>query len=122
VLNFMAEDGVMASAADGLSLTFKGLKPGRYQMTTYHHLPTAPDRRGGGSSINIFVDDAAAKNRAVATGVRPTGGSPVRKPGPTSAVFIFSVDASGTATVRMVAGSGPGDIWLNGFRVEGLRN
>jgi hypothetical protein len=37
-------------------------------------------------------------------------------------VFTFSVEAGGAVTVRLVAGSAPGDIWLNGFRVEGLRD
>jgi beta-galactosidase len=117
-LNFVAEDGVMASGADGLSLTFKGLRPGRYRLTTWHQDPTPRGQRSHTSLTDIFVDDAESKNRQVASEVMYGSQRLAERPGPMSATFIFTTDAAGEATVRFVAGDSPGDVWLNGFKLE----
>ena len=130
-MNLVAEDGVTAPASDGLSVVFRGLKAGRYQMTTYHHTPGAAAPPGGASAtgspramaggMSIFVDDALGHNRLAASQVRPSSGMLAVTPtnaGPSSAVFTFSVDAGGTATVRIAGGSG--NIWLNAFKLTEL--
>jgi hypothetical protein len=108
-LGNLVEDGVRSSF--GLRLGLTGLKPGLYEIKTYHHDATVTQ-----GTIDIFVDDADRTNAQVANEVKVSKGtaSPTIK----TATFRFRVDATHPLTVHFRKGAVTGKAVLNGFELN----
>src|SRR5262249_34700826 len=108
-LGNLVEDGVRSSA--GLRLGLTGLKPGLYEIKTYHHDATVTE-----GTIDIFVDDADSTNRQVADEVKVSKGT--SNPTVKTATFRFHVDETHPLFIYFRKGAVTGKAVLNGFELN----
>jgi len=72
-LNDLLRDGVGMVSAGGqqtITLTLSGLKPGIFQMTTYHH---DTQFGGGNARMEFLLTDGLGVDQSIATGIATTG-------------------------------------------------
>ena len=131
-LSFVCEDAVMAVAGPdtGLSLTFRGLAPGRYRLDTLHHARVHQSDEM--DVIDGAVQDSTAAPASVLHARLPDGpqavdqtaGAQVPAAGPGRGVLTFDVpDGAGPdhAVDCVLTSPEPGrELWFNGFVLEPL--
>lgn len=105
----LLSDMVLRNSADTMTVRLDGLKPGAYQMTTYHH-----STQFGGGSLDIGLHDAQG-NSTIATALGVSGGtSPALG---TSSTFEFVSDGS-SVSVDFIGGTSSQHMPMNGFRLK----
>ncbi len=94
-LGDLVEDFVFAIGSDWIDLKLQDLKPGRYQITTYHHdLQTSIH-----GTQNLLVSDATRTSELVASGLPITNGTAPASIG--QATFSFIANGVDPVVVRM---------------------
>ena len=109
----LIQDAVKNPVARGLRLTFSGLRAGSYQMTTYHHDPTAVH-----GTMDILMTDARGAQQLVADEILiSTGTSDIDPANVAKATFFLQSDGTTDMLLDLIAGDNlnNAEVWLNGF-------
>ncbi len=105
----LLSDMALRNSDGSLRLELENLKPGDYEITTYHH---STQYGGGALDINLTDANGAA---AVAAGLGISDGT--APPSGTSATFAFASDGS-PVSIEFLGGSDADHLSLNGFSLR----
>ncbi|RME72174.1 MAG: DUF4982 domain-containing protein [Verrucomicrobia bacterium] len=129
-LSFMIEDSVSVPAGAEIILSLENLPEGRYLLKTWHHILGDRDEA---TPLDLFVDDAAGRDRSVHRGFQPTYGAKIqvsaagtgdRGDGGSNlgagrfAETLLHIGPDGAATLRIRAAGDSGKVNLNGFELH----
>ncbi len=102
----LLSDGPLLNRAGVMTLTFSGLLPGSYALTTYHHTTQfGPSERPPATPFDVRLTDAAGDAVPVASGVAMSDNA---SPALSVVELEFVVDAAGAAHVDFVRGPDQG--------------
>ncbi|WP_281614817.1 glycoside hydrolase family 2 TIM barrel-domain containing protein [Flammeovirga sp. SubArs3] len=120
---YLAMDGVIVDGKDELSITFKNLPKGTYDLKTYHHSIKVLAKVKGNAILEkklnayqINVEDALGKRIAVPA-IEPTSGTKLRNLFPAKA--NYSITSDGKSEIKVIIKNYAQDIpvVLNGFEI-----
>jgi hypothetical protein len=106
----LLSDMVLRNADGALNLSLSNLRPGTYQLTTFHH-----STQFGGGNIDTRLFDANGLNQVVSNNVPVTGGTSPSQ----VTTQTFTIEAGGSdVTVAFQGSTSAGHNSLNGFRID----
>lgn len=116
-LDSLLRDGPLMNAAGTTILTLSGLRPGAFEMTTFHHTTQFGPSERTANPFDVTLDDAVGIGQAVAQGVLMSDNA---SDSLSTLTFEFVSDGTNPVIVRFTKFSGGDHFALPGFQLSAL--